>query len=569
MKEKYLILFIILIFAFIIRFSLINFGLPSKNLALTTYNPDEAITFYSIEKWQPKKFYFHPYDGFFWGGFHLYPVALSLGIAKILGYIKLENREFYINNLVEADKLYIVARMLMILFGTGSILILFFILKESYTEFTGLIGAGFLTILPLHIFNSIYVRPDIMMLFFGLLAIYFSVKMLKTGFTKYYILSCLSVGFSCGTKLNGGVFGILPVLAHFLADNKPEKEANLIKKKFLDYRLYLIPLICLAGFIISSPYVIIDFNSSQHSFLRYLKHNLNLAKGTMDLGQTVLFGSGVVSYYKYYLLYGVGTAIVLFSIFGMIVMFYNTIVEKNKVDILFLISGIVILSIISSTKNQAVWYTLPVIPFIIIFTSRGFGFFNNIISIFSKRKIIKILCFLTLFFVFGYTFIYAISYWKLYFYKNVREECSEWIKQNIPYGSEVAIARSYFWTPPVLRQYNPPYKVLMGADPVKSSVQDGVLGLEKLLDETEYVVLTEYEYRWAIHPKLKKYFSQHREIVKKIFNSGEFVKLAEFDREAKFLWFKFNKNYPPGDWLIPNPKIVVFKKNKNFLVIRN
>ncbi len=562
MKRKCLVLFTILIFAFIIRLSLINFGLPSKNLALTTYNPDEAITFYSIEKWQPKKLYFHPYDGFFWGGFHLYPVALSLGIAKVLGCIKVGNREFYINNLTESDKLYLVARILMVLLGVSSTLVLFLILRLSYNEFTGIIAAGLLAITPAHVFNSIYVRPDIMMLFFGLLAMYFSVKIMKTKKTKYYILACICVGFATGTKLSGAVYGIAVILAHFLSNDDKKLQ---IKEKLFDFRLYSIPFFCLLGFIISSPYVVIDFNFSSESFLSYLLKNFGLAKQPMDLGQFVLFGSGPLSYFRYYLPYGLGKVMVYTSILGIILIIYNVVKEKNKFDIFFLISGLIVLFVISSTKNQAVWYTFPVMPFVVIYVVRGIELLFDIplFSSFSKWGLKGILSTGLFMVIFGYTFVYTISYWKLYTGKNVREECSEWILKNIPKGSKVAIARSYFWTPPVLRQYNPPYKILMGSEPVHSSVQDGVLGLKNLLKETEYVVLTEYEYRWALHPKLQKFFPEHKKVLDEIFFSGKFKKLAEFDKQAKFLWFRFDKNYPPGDWLIPNPKIVVYQKVYN------
>ncbi len=213
------------------------------------------------------------------------------------------------------------------------------------------------------------------------------------------------------------------------------------------------------------------------------------------------------------------------------------------------------------TKNQDVWYTMPIIPFILIFISRGLEIIYNI-----GNRISKIIFVLLTVFLFCYTFIYSFAYWQLYKQKNVREEVSEWVLENIPKAAKIAIARSYFWTPPVLRQYNPPYKVLMGSDPVKSSVQEGVLGLKNLLGETEYIVLTEYEYRWAMYPKLEKYFPEHKKILDEIFYSGKFVKLAEFEKEAKFLFFKF-KNYPPGDWLIPNPKIVIFKKLKEKTIL--
>jgi glycosyltransferase involved in cell wall biosynthesis len=543
---SFLSLLLILTLGLFLRVSIINFGLPSKNLALTTYNPDEAITFYSIEKWQPKKFYFHPTDGFFWGGFHLYPSALSLGVAKILDYVKFGNREFYINNLKEADKLYITVRLLMILCATLSIFIVFLILKSAYSVVSALLGAFLLSILPMHVFNSIYVRPDIMMMFFGLLAIYFSLKVLETNETKYYILSCLAVGFSAGTKLNGAVFGVLPIVAYFLSEKKNKK----------NYWLFLIPIICLAGLILSSPYILLDFNRTQYSFLRYLKNISGFTKSAGDIGQLVLLKYGPLSYIKHYLKYGCGTAVVVFAILGVVLMLVNVFKNRNKYDIFFLVSGLIVFFVVSfTTKNQVVWYTMPVIPFVLIFVSRGMEIIYK-----ARNKLSKTIFVLLTIFLSCYTLIYTLSYWRLYREKNVREEASEWIEKNIPKGARVAIARSYFWTPPVLRQYNPPYKILMGADPVKSSVQEGVLGLKNLLDETEYVVLTEYEFRWALHPKLQKYFPEHKKILDEIFYSGKFIKLAEFDKEAKFLVFKFKKNYPPIDWLIPNPRIIIFKK---------
>lgn len=536
--------------AFYLRFSCINFGLPSKNLALTTYNPDEPIVFWSIEKWEPQKLNFHPHGGFFWGGLHLYVIAGSLAVSKVLGYVKFEDREFYINNLNEADKLYKTGRFVLILFGTFSCIVVFLTLRECCSEFYSLLGAFLLSILPAHVFNSIYIRPDILMMFFGLLAIYFSVKLLKEDVLKYYLLSALFASFSCATKYSGGIFIMCPVIAHFLKNKK-------FLQKITDYKLYLILFFFIIGVIISSPYIILDFNRTPDCFLKHIKHNISLARAPMNVDQYILYGKGISGYFSYYLKYGLGKIIVFSSILGVTLMIFNAFFGKNKYDLYFLLCGSIILITISNTSTQAVWYIFPFVPFVLVYTVRGLQLLNS-----HKKTLIKVFSTMFILLLLFYTLSYTIAYWKLFRDKNVREEASEWILRNIPAGSKIAIARSYFWTPPILRTYNPPYKVLMGSKPVNSSVQDGVLGLEKLLDETEYVVLTEYEYRWAVHSKLRKYFSKHAEIIEKIFNSGEFIKLVEFDKEAKFLCFKFKKNYPPGDWLIPNPKIVIYKKLK-------
>lgn len=549
-KVKEITVFFIVVLSiligFVLRFGCIDFGLPSKNLALTTYNPDEPITFWSIEKWQPNKLDFHPHGGFFWGGLHIYVTAASVVIGKLVGYVNFGDREFYLNNLHEADKLYKVGRFTFILFGSLSIYLIYLIVKKCYGIYTGVISAFLLSILPSHVFNSIYIRPDILMMFFGLLSMYFSLEIIETSKFKYYILSSIFVGLSCATKYSGVVFGIFPIIAHFLSKEN-------IRKKFIDYKLYLIPLFILVVFLLSSPYLIFDFNRTQDSFLYHIKSNISLAKNPMNFDQYILYGKSITSYIRYYLRYAVDDSVILYCIFGFIMMFIN--IFKNNYDLYFIIVGLFVLFVISNTKTQAVWYTFPFVPFCIIYTIRGIE-----ILYVQKNFLFKMISLLLTIFLLSYTFIYTISYWKLYTQKNVREEASEWILANIPQGSKIAIARSYFWTPPVLRQYNPPYVVLMGTDPIKSSVYDGVLGLKNLLDEAEYIVLTEYEYRWAIHPKVKKYFQEHAEIIDRIFNSGEFIKVAEFDKQAKFLFFKFKKNYPPGDWLIPNPKIIVFKK---------
>ncbi|MFN3966853.1 MAG: ArnT family glycosyltransferase [Endomicrobiia bacterium] len=558
-KTSVVLIVMILFFGFLLRISGIKFGLPSKNLTLTTYNPDEPLSFYPMEKWNPRKLYFHPQRALLWGGFHLYVLAGLIKTAQIFGIVKLDSREFLINNLKEVDKLYIIGRLLMIISGVLSVLLTYLICK-SYNETTGLIAGFIFAILPAHIVNSFYVRPDVLMIFFALLAVWFSLKIMETDETKFYILCCFFVGLSTATKLSGAVYGIFPLVAHFL------KKRNL-REKLSDMRFYLIPFMCLTGFIIGCPYSVIDFNSSSESFWHYLKLNFSLSKGTMNPGQEILFGTGWKSYFRYYLPYAIGIPLMITGIIGFIFTIYNIFTKKyetKKFDVLFTISGIIIFSVISSTKNQAVWYTLPVLPFFVIFSARLFEKSSPI----PLKKFTclwqggwgELLKWTTLFTVLSYTLIYSLANLTLYTTKNVREEASEWIEKNIPKGSKIAIAKSYFWTPAILRQYAPPYQLLIGADSPNLGYSDGIIGLKKYLEETEYIVLSEFEFREFVHPKIKKYFPEHAEVLEKIMNTKIFEKVAEFDKQAKFFLFKFKKNYPPGDWLIPNPKIVIYKK---------
>jgi len=535
--RKYIfLLLLILIIGFLLRVTMINWGLPSENLALSTYNPDEQNSYHTLEKWNPKQLKFPAGQVLHWGNLHLFVLAASLGIGKITGYVHTGNRDFYINNLKQADRLYITGRLISVIFGTASIIIVYLIgnllLKN---KISGILLSVILAFLPVHIINSIYVRPDIMMMFFCLLVIYFSLKIIEDDKKIYYILNGIFLGFAIATKYSAGSYILLPVLVHFIRYNS--------KIKYL-LILYTVSLL---SFIVGCPYIfdIVSFKAA-------IKHLISLSSGIWysEFGHI----PGWWRYFTWYLPSGIGILLLLTSICGFILMIFN---YREKNNLLILIAGVIVFIFTAHSRFQAVWHTLPVIPFIVIYAGYFLYFLytqkNYILKISGRILVVFILC---------YTSIYSFANVNLFIQENTRKQASDWIIKNISEKSKIAIAKSFFWTPPVLRQYNPPYKVLMGVDPVKYGVDEGVIGLKDIIKQTDYIVLTEYEYRSYIHPELKKFFPEQSKIIEEIFYGRKFKKIIEFDKQAEFLGIKFKKKYPPLDWLIPNPKIIIFKKNQ-------
>jgi hypothetical protein len=519
---------LITVAGFLFRISGIGFGLPSKNRALTTYNPDEALTFYTLEQMNPSKLDFNPRRAFLWGGFSVYLTGAVLKTAQLLKIVHPQSRQFLIDNLKEADNLYITARLIPIILGTASIVLLFLMVKKVFGENEGILAAGLLAIMPAHIVNSFYVRPDVIMLFFALLGI-------LTAYGGKYIWSGVFIGIAAATKLNAAVFAVLPLLI------------ILSEKTFKKTPVFIAA--CFIGFFIGCPYSIIDFKG----FYTYISQNITLAKGSMNPGQLALTGPGIKSYLTFFLPYATGTPLLVAGLAGFIVcIFYSA---KDRI---LAVSGLIIYLAASATSNQVVWYTIPVLPFIAIFAAR---LATISIKLSGNGSVYKTAMYTIFILIFAYTTIYSVATISLYVQKNTREDASDWIEKNIPAGSKIAIARSYFWTPPVLRQYNPPYKLIMGGD-IQSTPDVYIFGLRNAAKKAEYVVLSEFECRDYVYPKLRDYFPKQAEIFGEITESNNFIKVAEFDREAQFLGIKFRKNYPPGDWLLPNPNIIVYKKSK-------
>lgn len=541
----FLIIFIVAAGLFL-RLAGLDYGLPSKNMALTTYHPDEPLSFYTIEKWKPEKLYFHPGRAILWGGFHLFPMAAGLKTAQIAGYVKFGNRDFYVSHLKESDKLYRVARLLQVFCGVASLLVVFWLAAETFGWTAGMLSALFLCLSAVHIVNSFLTRPDAMMVFFALLCLLFTARVWQKPDRRFSILAGVFLGLAAASKYNAAPFGIFPLLIHWFSPEK-ENRKNLI--------------FCLsagaASFLLGCPYLILDFPWFRQQMLL----NVALVKSSIV---PVKSGPGWITYFTTFLPYGLGWPLSLAGFAGAAWVLGKSIRKKvsgialesgDHLGLIWVLCCVIVYVVITLPKSQQVWYTLPVVPLIAIFAA---VLCADLVRAVSVRARVLGLAFCV--FISSYTAVYALAYLSLFRGQNVREEASEWIDRNIPKGESIGIVRSYFWTPGILRQYHPPYRLLQGGDD-QSFTDDAVLGMEEVAQEARYLVLSEYEYRTYLYPEFSARFPRQAEILKKVMEK-DYREIARFDREARFLSFRFpKKEFPPFDWFLPNPTIRIFRKS--------
>lgn len=534
MRHWCLFAVVIFIFGFALRLKGIHYGLPSKNLALTTYHPDEALSYQTLAEITQKGFFqYTPGREFYWGSLHLYTLGACLKLSTALGYIANQPRAYYEEHLAEADRLYIVGRLLSILSGSLTILVLYFTVYPSFGYRAAFLAALFLALAPVHASNSWYVRPDILMLLFAILSLALSLRYLATTQKKYFLWACAMVGFSTATKYSGGAYVVVPLTAYFLTHTH-DFTVNL-EGMFKDVSLAV--LVMIGTFLIGCPHSILSFSV----FTDRMVGNIEMA----TIQKHFQVEPGWLRYLKQLLPMGVGRGVYGAGILGIPVLLYY----KQKSYLCVFISGILVFLITSWPIAQAAVYTLPSVVFLCIFAAVFFDFFLSL-------KKVKWLAFIILAGTVFYTFIYSMAYLGLFYEKNVREEASEWIEANIPKGETVGIARSFFWTPPILRQYHPPYRLLMGGD-IHSKPSDFILGLKNVTRKAKYLILSEYEYQTFI--KHKDVFPEEYQLLKTIMEE-QYQPIQVFEKKAKFFDFTFIENSPPGDWIFPNPKIIVFKK---------
>lgn len=143
---------------------------------------------------------------------------------------------------------YLLGRTLTAVFGGLTIIPVYLAGKELFNKKTGLIAALALSVTPFHVWHSHYSLSDVPMAFFVAWAVYFSALAMKKGSYKAYLLAGLFTGLAASTKYNGALVSLVVMLAFVLA-----KEYKKI------WKLILAGLASLVGFLIGTPYAILDY----------------------------------------------------------------------------------------------------------------------------------------------------------------------------------------------------------------------------------------------------------------------------------------------------------------------
>ncbi len=522
----------IVIFGFFVRLGGMLYGLPNESLSLRTYHSEESQSFDALAKWDALKLRFDSGNIVKWGGFHLYPLALAIKAGEKLGTVRVESRDYYQNHLHEADKLYLIARMLQVLCGTMSVLLVFLIANESFGPRAGLLSAFLLAVAPVAVVNSTIVRPDAMTTLLTLCSLYCSLKIWNHAGAKLSVLSGIFLGLATATEYRAAAFAMFPALNHMLS-HSPGNRKNLI---------YFFAA-AITIFAMASSALFFNFSAAASQLLDQLRA-MNAPFSSED------HAPGAWNALRRLLPLGLGAPLTIAGIAGWSEMVYQWTVRKNFPQtsiesprfftILWTVASFFIFVMLSFSAGQQTWSVQLYAPLFIIFAGYLFSKLTR-----SSIKRNKIIASALLTGVLGCTTAYGFSRTYLLLIPNTRKIASDWILKNIAKGESIGVARVSYWTPPVLKQYRPPYDILEGGGP-QVSLENCVQDLKKFKSEVHYLVLSEYEYRLIQKPdeELKG-----------------FTEIARFEQNDKIL-----NALPPrvknqtDDWIALHPKIRIYKR---------
>jgi hypothetical protein len=320
--------------------------------------------------------------------------------------------------IIDDPNIMILGRGLSILFGIGVVLLVYFCaLKATGKPLAGLIAALFTAISPVNVEQSRLILPNIFVAFLVMVVLWISLQIYTSGKLVLYLLAGLFVGFTIAAKYNGVIVFVIVIAAHFL------RYGYRLEK--IHY-LLLALISSIAGFLIATPYAVLDFRTF---FPMMLEARNQYASGWP--GQE---GQAFLWYINYLISYeGVISIAALMTI-------VIALIKRDKLVLLISIFPITYMIFISSMQIRNDKTILPLIPFLHIMGGIFLSMLFVYISKLSSRKSLQWISIggMMLFFLLipiDKTIKATVSVIQ----PNSRETARIWIEKNIPRGSHIAL----------------------------------------------------------------------------------------------------------------------------------
>lgn len=323
-------------------------------------------------------------------------------------------------NLTSYEQIFLIGRVLAIVFDVSTILLIFFIsLKIFKKNNIAIFGAFFYSICILPIQQSHFFTVDSFTVFFFTLTILLTIS-------NRFLLSGLIFGLTLANKTSVGI--TLPIFLFFIFianKNFPKSRKTLIKY-LIDgiFKCCLFLIFVFISFRIFQPYAFDGFIKFSSNFLSNIKEAHQMITGEIDYPPNIQWENTLPIIHPLFNLFffGVGPITFLLFIFGIIQILKTRRLIKQPKIIILLTIFLTIFLYHSILLAKYMRYFYPIYPIITIFAGYGFSCLN--------RK--------TFFPIFLINIFTTVSFINIYLHPHSRYSSSEWICKNIPNISNIS-----------------------------------------------------------------------------------------------------------------------------------
>lgn len=338
----------VFLFAFGIRLIGVGWGLPN-NLHNQSYHPDETVNWSYAQQIEPTKLDFTP-GSYSYGT--LYLTLLRVASDVVGGYGGgIDERDpgslwRYIGSSLLAG------RLLNVLFGALSALIVFWILRRWAGDLPSFLGAAVVAFAPGFVVHSRFATVDVLATLLILCSTYYALRLVPTEeeapptermVLKLSMLSGLMAGLSAGTKYTG-VLAVLSLLAALGLSHRD--------------RFWLLAMAGLGaaavGFVVATPGSLLETQKFVEGFKFEMQHAA-AGHGMVFLGKGSAFVVHLLN-----LVEGVGGLILVLALLGLV----GTPRPARRALLVLAAFALPYYFVIGRSEIMFMRYTFPLLPFL-------------------------------------------------------------------------------------------------------------------------------------------------------------------------------------------------------------
>ncbi len=340
----WVVLAAILLFALALRAYGTNYGLPY------VYHPDEpAIVDRALQIERTGDLNPHWFN---YPTLYTYAQTLLIVILRPVARAWASWRGITLDPLVWQGIIYQAGRLLTALIGTFTVAVVYGIGERLFNQRVGLWAAFILATTALHIEHSHYITTDVPAAFFVALCLYFAARALEDHTLRCLTLSALMAGFAAGAKYNAGLVLVTTGVA-FLATRRDWDE-------LIDPAVILIPLAALGGFLLSTPYALLDYDAFSKGLRAEIEH--------YRAGHQGAEGSDNWRWFALYLYNdGMGHALAVVTAVSVL---FAAIVRRTRRDLLLLLFPLLYYWLIAAQRVRFARNMMPLLPFLAVLAAR-------------------------------------------------------------------------------------------------------------------------------------------------------------------------------------------------------
>ncbi len=382
-------------------------------------------------------------------------------ISRLSGWVG-SAAEFEANYRFDPSFFFYLARLTSAFLGTLTVGLVYRLGNSLFGRRGGFIAAVLLATSFLHVRDSHFGVPDIPMAFFTVATTAAALAAHRSGRLRHLIVAGLLAGVAVSVKWTAAPITLVVGMAGLFQawdQSSPRSWTTVLVSR----PVWTAVAATIAGFILSAPQVVIN---PLPYFIEAFDQAASGGAGGFNWWQVDTV-SGWIFYLKV-LYQGLGAAVWAAGLAGFLIFSYRMIRERDRARFLVLLFPLSYYLIMGITRHYFARYSLPLIPFWMLFVTEGFALIFPIFPGRSARhsgeKIrLSLPAALILIALIGQPLASALRTNWLLTREDTRTQAKAWIEANIPERSRIAIS----WETHV-----PPLSSLRNPDPRSTRIYD-------------------------------------------------------------------------------------------------